>query len=137
MTKTMVCFISMMIVFSATKAVDAQLVAIGLQKQLLVDDYVIAQKQNVNRELGKPIKMGVVMKASVPTDFHPASSSRMVCLKPGTMIWVIVRRSYGTKNSRNSRCCTALLLRISPLMPSPMTASIGQSPWFLRAARAI
>jgi hypothetical protein len=48
-----------------------ELVNIGLQKQLLVDDYVIAQKQNVTRQLGNPRKMGVVMKASVPTDFHP------------------------------------------------------------------
>ncbi|MHC4324977.1 MAG: glycoside hydrolase family protein [Planctomycetota bacterium] len=44
---------------------------IGLQKQLLVDDYVIAEKQNITRELGKPRKMGVVMKPSVPTDFDP------------------------------------------------------------------
>jgi hypothetical protein len=71
MTKITVCFIGVMIIFSAARAVDTELVPVGFQKQLLVDDYVIAQKQNVTRELGKAKKMGVVMKASVPTDFHP------------------------------------------------------------------
>ena len=71
MTKTSVCFISVMMILSVTRAVDAELVPVGLQKQLLVDDYVIAEKHNITRELGKPRKMGVVMKASVPTDFHP------------------------------------------------------------------
>jgi len=71
MAKTSIYFMSVMMIFSATRAVDAELVPVGLQKQLLVDDYVIAQKQNITRELGKPKKMGVVMKASVPTDFHP------------------------------------------------------------------
>ena len=44
---------------------------VGLQKQLLVDDYVISEKQNITREMGKPRKFGVVMEATVPTDFHP------------------------------------------------------------------
>ncbi len=47
-----------------------ELAPVGLQKQLLVDDYVIAEKENIARELGKPRKMGVVMGPSVPTDFH-------------------------------------------------------------------
>jgi hypothetical protein len=47
------------------------LVPIGLQKQLLVDDYVIAKKFNITRELGQPIKQGVVMGPSIPTDFDP------------------------------------------------------------------
>ena len=47
------------------------LAPIGLQKQLLVDDYVIAEKQNVTRELGEPKKVGIVMRPSVPTDFDP------------------------------------------------------------------
>ena len=52
-------------------ACAGELVPVGLEKQLLVDDYVIAEKHNITRELGKPRKMGVVMKPSVPTDFHP------------------------------------------------------------------
>jgi len=48
-----------------------ELAPVGLQKQLLVDDYVIAETQNITRALGEPRKMGVVMKPSVPTDFHP------------------------------------------------------------------
>ena len=35
-------------------------VQVGLQKQLLVDDYVIAQKENITRELGRPKKVGIV-----------------------------------------------------------------------------
>ena len=50
---------------------DPRRIHIGLQKQLLVDDYVIAEKQNVTRELGKVKKIGVVMEPSLPTDFHP------------------------------------------------------------------
>ena len=55
----------------ATSAHDDELVPVGLQKQLLVDDYVISRKQNVSRVLGTPRKVGVVVRASVPTDFHP------------------------------------------------------------------
>jgi hypothetical protein len=58
-------------IFCVSTVCSGELVPVGLQKQLLVDDYVIAEKQNITRELGKPRKMGVVMKASVPTDFHP------------------------------------------------------------------
>jgi len=47
------------------------LVPVGLQKQLLVDDYVIADKENITRELGHPEKVGIVMQPSVPTDFDP------------------------------------------------------------------
>ena len=46
-------------------------VRVGLQKQLLVDDYVIAKKHNITRELGQPKKLGVVMKPSTPTDLDP------------------------------------------------------------------
>jgi len=59
------------IIFCGSIACAGELVPVGLQKQLLVDDYVIAQKQNITRELGKPKKMGVVMKPSAPTDFDP------------------------------------------------------------------
>ena len=46
-------------------------IEVGTQKQLFVDDYVVAEKQNVTRELGEVEKHGVVVKPSVPTDFHP------------------------------------------------------------------
>ncbi len=54
-------------------AVGGEFAPVGLQKQLLVDDYVIAEKRNITRGLGKPTKMGVVMKPSphIPTDYHP------------------------------------------------------------------
>ena len=55
----------------ASIALGGQLIPVGLQKQLLVDDYVIAQKQNITCELGQPKKLGVVMKPSLPTDFDP------------------------------------------------------------------
>ena len=51
-------------------AVRSSAVEVGLQKQLLVDDYVIAEKQNVARELGKAKKCGIVMKPTLPTDFQ-------------------------------------------------------------------
>ena len=54
-----------------SNAIDEDLVPVGLQKQLLVDDYIIAYKKNIRREAGKPKKLGVVMKPSLPTDFDP------------------------------------------------------------------
>ena len=45
-------------------------VAVGLQKQLLVDDYVIAEKHNVTREVGQARKHGIVMKPTLPSDFQ-------------------------------------------------------------------
>lgn len=60
------------IIFLGTSVTSAEeLVQVGLQKQLLVDDYVIAQRRNVTRELGQPQKVGIVMQPSVPTDFDP------------------------------------------------------------------
>jgi len=53
-------------------ASDPRRIDIGLQKQLLVDDYVIAERKNVTRELGKVKKVGVVAKPSLETDFHPS-----------------------------------------------------------------
>lgn len=67
--KRSVSLFSVMI-FCVSIACAGELAPVGLQKQLLVDDYVIAEKRNITRELGKPKKMGVVMKPSVPTDLH-------------------------------------------------------------------
>ena len=47
------------------------LVPVGLQKQLLVDDFIIAEMQNVTRELGEVKKHGVVLEPTLPTDFVP------------------------------------------------------------------
>jgi hypothetical protein len=58
-------------VLGSSIVLGEELVQAGLQKQLLVDDYVIADKRNITRELGKPKKLGVVMKPSLPTDFDP------------------------------------------------------------------
>ena len=44
-------------------ACGEELLPIGLQKQLLVDDYVISEKQNVTRSLGRVTKRGVVLEA--------------------------------------------------------------------------
>lgn len=55
----------------ATPVLATDSVRIGVQKQLLVDDYVIAEKHNVARHLGRPQKVGIVMQPSVPTDFDP------------------------------------------------------------------
>jgi hypothetical protein len=47
-----------------------ELALVGLQKQLLVDDYVIAEKHDVTREVGQAKKHGVVMAPALPTDFQ-------------------------------------------------------------------
>ncbi len=51
-------------------------VSVGLQKQLLVDDYVIAEKEYVTRELGKVKKCGIVLEPTLPTDFTPPPGRR-------------------------------------------------------------
>jgi hypothetical protein len=57
-------------------AKSTELVPVGLQKQLLVDDYVIAEKHNVTRELGKVRKYGIVLEPTLPTDFIPPKGQR-------------------------------------------------------------
>jgi hypothetical protein len=58
-------------IFLGISVTSAQeLVQVGLQKQLLVDDYVIAEKENITKELGQPEKLGVVMQPTLPTDFE-------------------------------------------------------------------
>jgi len=63
-------------VLGLSTAVAEELVPVGLQKQLFVDDYVVAEKQNVTRELGKVTKCGIVLKPSLPTDFIPPQGQR-------------------------------------------------------------
>ncbi len=45
-------------------------VPVGLRKQLFVDDYVVAKKENVTLEVGQAKKYGVVMKPTLPTEFQ-------------------------------------------------------------------
>ena len=71
MKTTMKPIIALIMALWTSIVAGEKLAPVGLQKQLLVDDHVIAEKRNITRELGKPKKMGVVMKPSVPTDFHP------------------------------------------------------------------
>jgi len=59
------------IILCASAGCTGELVPVGLQKQLLVDDYVIAETENITYALGQPKKLGVVMKPSVPTDYDP------------------------------------------------------------------
>ena len=61
---------------SLSTAKSTELVPIGLQKQLLVDDYIIAEKCNVTRELGKVNKYGIILKPTLPTDFIPPRCQR-------------------------------------------------------------
>ena len=65
-----------MMTLGSTAAVAGELAPVGLQKQLLVDDYVIAEKHNITRELGKVQKLGIVLKPTLPTDFIPPPGQR-------------------------------------------------------------
>ncbi len=58
------------------KRSDVVAVSVGLHKQLLVDDHVIAERHNVTRELGQVQKLGIVMKPTLPTDFIPPQGER-------------------------------------------------------------
>jgi hypothetical protein len=74
MKKIFTTAVLLLIVGITVKAFSEEPVTIGLQKQLLVDDYVIAEKDNITRKLGHPKKYGVVMKPTLPTDFDPEGS---------------------------------------------------------------
>ena len=52
------------------KDAGAEVLEIGEQKQLFVDDYVIAEKHGVSREAGQAKKYGVVLQPTLPTDFQ-------------------------------------------------------------------
>ena len=55
----------------ASAGCNVELVPVGLQKQLLVDDYVIAAKQNITCEMGVVKKVGVVCEPSLESDYYP------------------------------------------------------------------
>lgn len=71
MKKLLIAIVLTGIIFGVSCISNGDLIPVGVQKQLLVDDYVIAHKENITRGLGQPLKLGVVMKPSVPTDFDP------------------------------------------------------------------
>ncbi|MHC4500292.1 MAG: hypothetical protein ACYS21_14400, partial [Planctomycetota bacterium] len=72
----MTCVLMGAMVLRFSTAGGTESVQVGLQKQLLVDDYVIAEKQNVTRELGKVRKHGIVLEPTLPTDFIPPQGRR-------------------------------------------------------------
>jgi hypothetical protein len=61
----------------ASISIAEELAPVGLKKQLLVDDYLIAEKHHITHELGKVQKFGIVMKPSLPTDFIPPPDQRV------------------------------------------------------------
>jgi hypothetical protein len=70
MKKLLLSLLILEIILGISVTSAQELVPVGLQKQLLVDDYVISEKQNITPELGKPQKKGVVMQPTLPTDFE-------------------------------------------------------------------
>jgi len=58
-----------------TNPQGARLTVGTLQKQLFVDDYVVAERRNVTRELGEVKKVGLVLEPSLDTDFVPLKKS--------------------------------------------------------------
>lgn len=106
---TIILICIMLIGVSITSA--QELVPVGLQKQLLVDDYVIAEKDNIARELGKPRKMGVVMGPSVPTDFHATKQFPDGVAPRSGGYWEFGRRLSVVWN--DNRQCFQMLYRAS------------------------
>ncbi|MHC4741447.1 MAG: hypothetical protein ACYS8Z_06025 [Planctomycetota bacterium] len=74
--RMIVCVLMGAMVLVASPSSAAESVPVGLQKQLLVDDYVIAERHNVTRELGEVKKYGVVLQPTLPTDFIPPKGQR-------------------------------------------------------------
>ena len=54
----------------STVSADDKTVPVGKQKQLFVDDYVVAEMNHVTREAGQAKKQGVVMQPTLPTEFQ-------------------------------------------------------------------
>ena len=71
MKRILIVACALLIFQNISQASDKELITVGMQKQLLVDDFAIEKKQNIVREPGKPVKIGVVMDPSLPTDFDP------------------------------------------------------------------
>ena len=52
------------------KGANPPVLEIGTRKQLFVDDYIVAETENVTLEAGQATKHGVVLKPTLPTDFQ-------------------------------------------------------------------
>jgi hypothetical protein len=72
MKKLLLSVLILEIILGISVTSAQELVRVGLQKQLLVDDYVIAKKENITTELGQPEKFGAVLQPTLPTDFESA-----------------------------------------------------------------
>jgi len=70
MKQSLNLYVCVMILWAAAGCAG-KLAPVGLQKQLLVDDYVIASKENITREMGVVKKVGVVCEPSLENDFYP------------------------------------------------------------------
>ena len=89
-------------------ACGEDLLPIGLQKQLLVDDYVISDKRNVSRSLGKVTKHGVTPA--------PATPSRRMDYT-GRNLWSVSERPTKNRATLSS-------------VPSPLVARLTRPvPW--------
>ncbi len=64
------CYVIALLISAASPSHAAELLPVGLHKQLFVDDYIIAEKHNITRETGVATKQGEVMKPTLPTDFQ-------------------------------------------------------------------
>jgi signal peptidase I len=74
---TLACTIALGLSFTPSSlAQDQDRQDIGLQKQLLVDDYVIADMENITRAMGEVQKQGIVVEPSLPLDFIPPLGQR-------------------------------------------------------------
>ena len=70
MKSTVLRIIMIMLYFANSALVGAELVPVGLQKQLFLDDYVVEEKHNVILEAGRARKEGIVLRPTLPTDFQ-------------------------------------------------------------------
>lgn len=71
-------------------------IEVGRQKQLFVDDYVVADATNIKRKVGRGTKHGIVMKPTLPTDFQcgvvhegPCGSNEYYEFGESTFCWHI------------------------------------------------
>ena len=64
-------FCVLLLLWQPVRAEASDSIEIATRKQLFVDDHVVAQKQGVERVLGKVRKHGIVVSPTLPTDFIP------------------------------------------------------------------
>ena len=80
--RIMTCILMGAMVLGLSTSGGTEPVPIGLQKQLLVDDYIIAEKHNIIRELGKVRKHGIVVEPTLRlTSSHRKVSAAAITTK--------------------------------------------------------